>query len=94
MSALYPPSPMRHAAELLKQLRRLSAGASLPFVLRYKTDGGPDHNVSFVSAVLSLIGLLRAASFDTLIAHHPAPDSSCRSEGEHGMATLNTELQH
>ena len=85
---------MRHAVELLKQLHRLSAGVPLPFVLRYKTDGGPDHNMSFVFAVLSLIGLLRAASFDALFARHPAPDSSCRSEGEHGMVTLNTELQH
>lgn len=93
-SVMFPSNPLRHAAELLKQLRHLSGDAALPFLIRNKTDGGPDHNTSFVSVVLSLIGLQRAGSFDFVIAHRPSPGSSFRSEGEHGMSTLNLALQH
>jgi hypothetical protein len=93
-SVMFPSNPLRHAAELLKQLRHLSGDSALPFLIRNKTDGGPDHNTSFVSVVLSLIGLQRAGSFDIVIAHRPSPGSSFRSEGEHGMSTLNLALQH
>ncbi|KAJ1446414.1 hypothetical protein M885DRAFT_591824 [Pelagophyceae sp. CCMP2097] len=93
-SILYPPNPIRHAAELLKQIRHESADAALPYALRFKTDGGPDHNMSHMSVVVSLVGLARAASFDAVIAHRPAAGSSFRSEGEHGMSTLNMALQH
>ena len=68
-----------------KQLRRLSVDTPLPFLLRYKTDGRPDHNISFVSVVFSLIALPRAASFDAPIAHRPAPGTA-RSEARASTA--------
>ena len=48
-----------HAAELLKLLKQQSKEGALPFVLRIKTDGGPDHNVSAKTASFGgLLGLV------------------------------------
>ena len=71
-AVLEASSPWRHHAELLKQLRALADEKDFPFVLVYKTDGGPDHNMKNGSVQVALIALFLAGDFDALIAHRLA----------------------
>jgi len=93
-SVFFGSTGLRHAAELLKLLKELSNGGALPFALRIKTDGGPDHNPAHLSVVLSLVALLRLGGFDAIVAHRLAPGWSFQNEAERCMSTLNLTLQH
>ena len=82
-----PSTPLRHMAELSK-----IHPENKPVLLLF-SDGGPDHNVSFVSVQISLIAYFRYGNLDQLIALRTAPGHSYRNPVERINAILNLALQ-
>ena len=56
------------------------------------TDGGPDHNVKFVTVWFSLILLFLSCDLDLLIAARTCPQQSWRNCVEKIMSILNLAL--
>ena len=57
------------------------------------TDGGPDHNVTFVKTQLALIGLYLSLNLDMLLAVRTAPYHSWKNPCERVNCILNIGLQ-
>ena len=59
-----------------------------------RTDGGGDHNASFMQVQLSLISLFCACNSEKLVAGRTAPGCSFVNDCEKGMAVLNVGLEN
>ena len=89
-AVLEASSPLRHATELGKILSQ--EGFSSPLLLLY-TDGGPDHNLAFLTVQLSLIALFIHFDLDMIVAVKTAPYHSWKNPCERVNCILNLGLQ-
>lgn len=89
-SALEPSSPLRHCTELSKVLQERQIVS--PIMVFY-TDGGPDHNNTFLSVQLSFIALFLHHDLDMLEAVRTAPYQSWKNPCERVNCILNLGLQ-
>lgn len=89
-SALEPSSPLRHCTELSKILQERQIVS--PIMVFY-TDGGPDHNNTFLSVQLSFIALFLHHDLDMLEAVRTAPYQSWKNPCERVNCILNLGLQ-
>ena len=103
-----PSSPIRHSAETAAMLRRetifmqgnhpddpdvgIPGDFGAPMLAVY-SDGGPDHNTSFMSVKLAALVLFVSLNLDVYIAVRCAPMQSYRNPAERCMSTLNIALQ-
>lgn len=85
-----PSSALRHAAELNSIIA--SRNLDHPVLVIY-TDGGPDHNVTFLKTKLALISLYLSCNFDMLVAVRTAPYHSWKNPCERVNCILNIGLQ-
>ena len=83
-------SALRHATELNKIISQRNH--SHPVLVLY-TDGGPDHNVTFLKTQLSLISLYLSLDLDMLVAVRTAPYHSWKNPCERVNCILNIGLQ-
>lgn len=81
-------SAFRHATELL---RRINSGERRP-ILFLGTDGGPDHNVTNIQVILSLVAVFLESEADCLVAVRTPPHFSVINPVERLMSTLNYAL--
>ena len=67
-------SPIRHAVEMLsinKSFNRKPEAFTLAF-----TDGGPDHNISFLNVMVSLLAYFILIGSDSLVVGRTGPTQS------------------
>ena len=85
-------SPVRHAVELLAMNSRKG---NIPdaFVLAF-TDGGPDHNISFLNVIISWLGYFILGRCDFLVVARTAPTQSWTNPAERVMSVLNLALSN
>ena len=84
-------SAIRHATELHKILK--SENEIIKPLMFLYTDGGPDHNVTFLRTQLSLISLFLIMDLDMLCAVRTPPHQSWKNPAERVMSILNLGLQ-
>ena len=89
-AVLEPSSPLRHCTELAKILSQESI--SSPILLLY-TDGGPDHNLTFLSVQLAIISLYISFDLDMIQAVRTAPYHLWKNPCERVNCILNLGLQ-
>ena len=89
-AATEPSSPMRHSTELSKLFKEREIQS--PIVVLY-TDGGPDHNTTFLSVQLGLISLFLHHNLDMIEAVRTAPYHSWKNPCERVNCVLNLDLQ-
>ena len=89
-AATEPSSPMRHSTELSKIFRERDIQS--PIVVLY-TDGGPDHNNTFLAVQLGLISLFLHHDLDMIEAVRTAPYHSWKNPCERVNCILNLGLQ-
>jgi hypothetical protein len=83
-------SPLRHSTELGKILKEQEGN---PEILLLYTDGGPDHNVTFLSVQLGLIAVFLHHDLDMLEAVRTAPYHSWKNLCKRVNCILNIGLQ-
>lgn len=83
--------PLRHIVELLIVLRLQRA--ELPPYLCLFSDGGGDHNVTFLFVQCMLLALFRIGNFDVLNVGRCAPNQSYINPAERCMSLLNIGMQ-
>ena len=90
--AFEPSSPHRHMTELLDviQSQQLLTEKSALFLY---SDGGPDHQLTYLSVQLSLIALFLKLDLDYLCAARTAPCHSWKNPAERVMSIVNLGLQ-
>jgi hypothetical protein len=89
-SIMQPSTVVRAHAELSKLLiREKDAKQSIGIML---TDGGPEHNLNFISVQIALIMLWRTVEFDILVVCRSCPQNSWTNEVERVMSVLNLGL--
>ena len=88
-----------HTAQLLLDLRTRPAepgseksAADELMVLLLQTDGGPDHNLTFLRSRLALVGLFLLLDVDAMKILRGAPQGSSLNTVERCMAILNIAL--
>lgn len=86
-----PSSPIRHATELYSILKSLEENPK-PILLIY-SDGGPDHNLTFLSIQISYICLFLQLDLDMLSAVRTPPYHSWKNPVERIMSIINIALQ-
>ena len=101
---LDPSDGMKHAAnfhqflQLLARENRSSRDETvdtvqgLPYWVLMECDGGPDHNLTFLSNQLALLGLFLVGGMDKLTATRGCPGSSYLNTAERLMSLLNIGL--
>ena len=85
-----PSSTWRHATEL-KSIFEINQRIVKPLLLLY-TDGGPDHNITFIKTQLSLIALFFEWDLDFICAVRTPPHHSWKNPVERIMTILNIAL--
>ena len=88
-SVFQASSPKRHASEIYQYLKNQDDNE----LLFLYSDGGPDHNLTFLYVQLSLIGLFLALDLDCLVAVRTPPGHSWKNPAERVMCVLNLGLQ-
>jgi len=58
------------------------------------TDGGPDHNISFLNVQIAWLAYFLLSRCDTLIVGRTAPTQSWTNPGERVMSVLNMAMQN
>ena len=89
-NAFQPSSSWRHACELINLLEKIEYSVK-PILLLY-TDGGPDHNITFLRTQLSLIAMFFNLNLDFLCAVRTPPHHSWKNPVERIMSILNIAL--
>ena len=89
-AVLEPSSPLRHCTELAKILPQEDTSSS---ILLLYTDGGPDHNLTFLSVQLAIIALYIHFDLDMIQAVRTAPYHSWKNPCERVNCILNLGLQ-
>ena len=92
-AAFEPSSPLRHAAELVSDLKAAGVNTILKPVLLLYTDGGPDHRLTFGAVKIALLLLFRKLNLDYLVAARTCPMQSWKNPVERCMSLLNIGLQ-
>ena len=90
-SVFQPSDPLRHIVELLKVIRE--GIEELPPFLTLFTDGGGDHNITFLFVQCMLLALFTIGDFDILNVGRCAPHQSYINPAERCMSLLNIGLQ-
>lgn len=100
-ATLEPSTGLKQAAHFLQFLRELKsdykAKGHVPFdeaetqalAVLLECDGGPDHNLTFFSNQLALLGLFLAGDMDNLMATRGCPGLSYLLTAERAMPNLN-----
>ena len=88
-SVFEPSNSMRHVVELLSILRN----QELKPYLTLFSDGGADHNVTFLFNQCMLLALFRIGDFDILKVGRCAPAQCYINPAERAMSLLNIGLQ-
>lgn len=83
--------PVRHVIELLYVLR--SDYQELPPYCCIFSDGGADHNITFLYVQCALLALFKIGDFDVLNVGRCAPNQSYINPAERCMSLLNIGLQ-
>ena len=83
--------PIRHIIELIKVLR--AEHNQLPPYLVLFSDGGADHNITFLYVQCALLALFRVLDLDILNVGRCAPNQSYINPAERCMSLLNIGLQ-
>ena len=83
-------SPLQHACEFYSILMSLPSQKHILFLY---TDGGPDHNLMYLSVQISLICLFLQLDLDFLCVGRTTPYHSWHNPVERVMAKLNLGLQ-
>ena len=86
-----PSSPLRHATELHSVLKSQDE-ISKPILLIY-SDGGPDHNLTFLATQISYICLFLNMDLDFLSAVRTPPYHSWKNPVERIMSIINVALE-
>ena len=81
---------MRHATELLSLRKNVRPNG----VEMIYTDGGPDHNISFLNVQIGWLAYFILSRCDTLIVGRTAPTQSWTNPGERVMSVLNMAMQN
>ena len=89
-ATLEPSSPLRHSTELSKLLTDRNITS---YILLIYSDGGPDHNTTFLSVQLGLIALFLRHDMDMIEAVRTAPYHSWKNPCERVNCILNLGLQ-
>ena len=89
-SIMQPSTVVRAHTELSKVLIREKTNNQTVGILL--TDGGPEHNLNFVSVQIALILLWRMVEFDVLVVCRSCPQNSWTNEVERVMSVLNLGL--
>ena len=97
-------SGMKHAAhfhQFLQQLARERIDSyekvtvqGLPYWVLMECDGGPDHNLTFLSNQLSLLGLFLVGGMDKLTATRGCPGLSYLNTAERPCLISTVEFHH
>lgn len=85
-----PSSPLRHLAELYSILITKIGSKKVLFIY---TDGGADHQLTFVSVQLALIALFLNLDLDFVCAGRTCPYHSWRNPVERIMSVINLGYQ-
>ena len=85
-------SPIRHAAELLAINKRVNT-KTYAFVTVF-TDGGPDHNISFLNVIISWLAYFIINGCDSLVVARTSPTQSWTNPAERVMSVLNLALSN
>ena len=94
-SALESSTPILHAANLLKVLRRgAETDECMPKLLWISHDGGSDHNNMHLKVKLSLVALWYCARLQKLADQRGCPNQSYLLTAERAMSLLNLGIQH
>ena len=88
-SVYEPSSPFRHATELHNCLMKRMNGRHILFLY---SDGGPDHQITYINVQLSLIALFLNLDLDVLVAGRTAPSHSCANPVKRIMSIINLAL--
>ena len=83
--------PLRHVTELMSVLKRENERFS-PYLVLF-TDGGADHNLTFLYVQCVLLALFKIGDFDILNVGRCAPYQSYINPAERVMSVLNIGLQ-
>ena len=93
-------TPVRHATELLARNPRTKNVMKIPkkcltptFALAF-TDGGPHHNISFLSVIISWLGYFILGRCDILVVARTTPTQSWTNPAERLMYVLNLALSN
>lgn len=79
-----------HCAQLLQNLNNET---SKPYGIVLQTDGGPDHNLTFLRTQLALVSFFILSDMDILVAIRGVPNGSWLNKAERCMSILNLGLQ-
>ena len=93
-TATEPSNCVRHSLELETIIRSTYDLDYIPSILSLYTDGGGDHNPSFVRVQLTLVALCISLDLDFLIAGRTAGGQSYVNPCERTMSTTNFALQN
>ena len=85
-----PPGPIRHVTELLS-LCNIAKPNGLQMIY---TDGGPDHNISFLNVSIAWLAYFILSRCDKLIVGRTAPTQSWTNPGERVMSVLILAMQN
>ena len=93
VSTFQASTPTRHVAELLA-MNIISKGRKPDaFVLAF-TDGGPDHNISFLNVMISWLGYFILGKCDFRVVARTAPTQSWTYPAVRLMSVLNLALSN
>ena len=90
-SIFQPSDPLRHIVELINVLR--TQGDNIPPYLCLFTDGGGDHNLTFLFVQCMLLALFKILDLDVLNVGRCAPNQSYINPAERCMSILNIGMQ-
>ena len=85
--------PIRHVIELIGNLREEYKNAPIPPYLVLFSDGGADHNITFLYVQCALLALFKVLNLDILDVGRCAPNQSYINPAERCMSLLNLGLQ-
>lgn len=84
-------NPIRHIVEMISVLR--NEWNDFPWYMCMFSDGGGDHNVTFIYVQCVLLAFFRICNFDVLNVGRCAPHQSYINPAERAMSLLNIGLQ-
>jgi hypothetical protein len=85
-------TPIRHAAKLLA-INKTVERKPEAFVIAF-TDGGPDHNMSFLNVMISWLTYFIISGCDSLVVGRTTPTQSWTNPAERVMSVLNLALSN
>ena len=85
-----PSNPIRHVTELFS-LRKNAIPNGVEMIY---TDGGPDHNISFLNFNIAWLAYFLLSRCDTLIVGRSTPTQSWTNQSERVMSVLNMAMEN